>query len=171
MYLLPAGYPWSMASVRQAIPTLSDAEAHAWFGFLLAHAALARQVDADLLDAHRLTASAHEVLYRLVRAPDGQLSVSALAENVVISPSRVSRVVDDLVGRGLIERRTCKSDARISYATITDEGRREAAEVEETFHAALRRRFLSRLDDEDVERLAAIWEKLGFGAPPACETA
>jgi DNA-binding MarR family transcriptional regulator len=90
---------------------------------------------------------------------------------VVISPSRVSRVVDDLVGRGLVERRTCKSDARISYATITDEGRREAAEVEETFHAALRRRFLDRLDAADVERLAAIWEKLGFAAPPACDTA
>jgi len=157
--------------VRQTTPTLTDAEAHAWFGFLLAHAALARQVDSDLLAAHRLTASAHEVLYRLVRASDGQLSVTALADNVVISPSRVSRVVDDLVGQGLVERRACQSDARISYATITEEGRRRAAEVEETFHAALHRRFLDRLDGEDVKQLAAIWEKLGFFAPPACETA
>jgi DNA-binding MarR family transcriptional regulator len=160
-----------MASVRHAIPTLSDAEAHAWFGFLLAHATLARQVDADLFSAHRLTASSHEVLYRLVRADNGQLSVTSLAENVVISPSRVSRVVDDLVREGLVERRPCEKDARISYATVTEEGRRRAAEVEETFHTALRRHFLERLGADDVARLAAIWEKLGFSAPPACETA
>jgi DNA-binding MarR family transcriptional regulator len=161
-----------MASpVSQAIPSLSDTEAHAWFGFLLAHATLARQVDADLLAAHRLTSSSHEVLYRLVRAPEGQLKVTELAENVVISPSRVSRVVDDLVGQGLVERRSCESDARISYATLTEEGRRRAAEVEQTFQVALRRRFLDRLDEKDIKRLAAIWEKLGFGAPPACDVA
>jgi DNA-binding MarR family transcriptional regulator len=159
-----------VASARQATPTLSDAEAHAWFGLLLAHGALARQVDADLLSAHRLTSSAHEVLYRLVRAPNGQLSVSAVAEIVVIGPSRVSRVVDDLVGQGLVERRRDGSDARVSYATVTDDGRRRAAEVEETFHAVLRRRFLDRLGAADVERLAAIWDKLGFASPPACDT-
>jgi DNA-binding MarR family transcriptional regulator len=131
-----------VASARQATPTLSDAEAHAWFGLLLAHGALARQVDA----------------------------VSALAEIVVIGPSRVSRVVDDLVGRGLVERRRDGSDARVSYATVTDDGRRRAAEVEETFHAVLRRRFLDRLDAAEVERLAAIWDKLGFASPPACDT-
>ena len=43
-----------VSPASQAIPSLSDTEAHAWFGFLLAHATLARQVDADLLAAHRL---------------------------------------------------------------------------------------------------------------------
>ena len=40
----------------------------------------------------------------------------------MLTRSGVTRLVDGLVGPGLIERVSCESDARVSYAQLTDAG-------------------------------------------------
>src|SRR5436190_689166 len=84
------------ATTTTALPRLSPDEADAWFGVLNAQAALVRGVDAELLAAHRLSCSSHEILYRLAHSEEGHLSIGELGAAVVISPSRVSRVVDGM---------------------------------------------------------------------------
>jgi DNA-binding MarR family transcriptional regulator len=143
----------------QASPLRGPA-GEAWFGLLHAHAALVRQVDAELARRQRLSISAFELLVRLSVAEDGVLSVSDLARQVVISPSRVSRVVDDLRRDGYVERRACESDARISYVAITDAGRDLLADASSTFDDAISRHFLEPLTEDEVVQLARIWEKL-----------
>jgi DNA-binding MarR family transcriptional regulator len=139
---------------------LTEVQREAWLGLLYAHSALIRQVDAELLAAHRLPLSAHEILFRLRAAEEGHLSISELAGSVVVSPSRVSRLVDELAARGLVERRACDTDARITHVVITDEGTSFVGDADATLHAAVRRNFVDRLSGTDVERLAAIWRKL-----------
>ena len=46
-------------------PDLTERQLEAWLGLLYAHSALIKQVDAELLAAHRLPLSAHEILFRL----------------------------------------------------------------------------------------------------------
>ena len=133
----------------------------AWFGLLHAYASLVRKVDGELAAQHRLSLSAFELLVRLSSAPqEGSLSVTELARQVVISPSRVSRVVDELGRGGYVERRACSTDARVSYVAITEAGRDLLADASSTFDDAIRRHFLEPLDNAEVAQLGSIWEKL-----------
>jgi DNA-binding MarR family transcriptional regulator len=154
----------SPAEIAAQCPTdspLNGPGGEAWFGLLHTYAALVRKVDAELAAQHRLSLSAFELLVRLSSAPqDGSLSVTELARQVVISPSRVSRVVDELGRGGYVERRACSTDARVSYVAITEAGRDLLADASSTFDDAIRRHFLEPLDDAEVAQLGAIWEKL-----------
>src|SRR5947209_3067717 len=76
-----------MATATAQTPRLSPDEADAWFGVLNAQTALVRSVDAELLAAHRLSCSSHEVLYRLAHADEGHLSIGALGAEVGVGPS------------------------------------------------------------------------------------
>jgi DNA-binding MarR family transcriptional regulator len=144
-------------------PGLTERQLEAWLGLLYAHSALIRQVDAELLAAHRLPLSAHEILFRLRSSDGGNLSISELAGSVLVSPSRVSRLVDELGTRGLVERQACPTDARVTHVVITAEGRSFIDDADATLHSAVRRNFVDRLSAADVERLAAIWRKLNDG--------
>ena len=149
-----------------APPRLSADETDAWFGVLNAQTTLVRAVDAELLAAHRLSCSSHEVLSRLAHADEGHLSIGELGAAVVISPSRVSRVVDGMTALGLVERVACDTDARVSHVVITDTGRAALPEIDETFQRAVREHFLDRLTPTQVRQLAAIMRRLG--TPVAC---
>jgi DNA-binding MarR family transcriptional regulator len=154
----------SPAEIAAQCPTdspLNGPGGEAWFGLLHTYAALVRKIDGELAAQHRLSLSAFELLVRLSSAPqDGSLSVTELARQVVISPSRVSRVVDELGRGGYVERRACSTDARVSYVAITEAGRDLLADASSTFDDAIRRHFLEPLDDAEVAQLGAIWEKL-----------
>ena len=155
-----------MASAAQRTshpPELTERQLEAWLGLLYAHTALIKQVDAELLAAHRLPLSAHEILFRLRDADEGHLSISELAGSVIVSPSRVSRLVDELAARGLVERRACDTDARVTHVVITDEGTSFIGDADATLHAAVREHFVDRLSRADVDRLVAIWRKINDG--------
>ena len=149
------------ATTATAPPRLSTDETDAWFGVLNAQTSLVRAVDAELLAAHRLSCSSHEVLYRLAHSDEGHLSIGELGAAVVISPSRVSRVVDGMTTLGLVERVACDTDARVSHVVITDAGRATLPKIDQTFQNAVREHFLDRLTPTQVHQLAAIMRRLG----------
>src|SRR5436190_18798636 len=83
---------------------LSPEKRSAWVGFLRAHAIVTKALDADLIANFGLQLSGFEVLSRLEDAEDDRMRISDLAEGVLLSQSRISRLVTELVGKGLIER-------------------------------------------------------------------
>jgi DNA-binding MarR family transcriptional regulator len=135
-------------------------ELAAWRGFLRAHGALTRALDAELVEAHDLPLTSYEVLLHLYDAPEGQMRMSELAEAVLLSRSGLTRLADRLELAGLIERRDCPSDARGLLAVITDEGRRLFRRAGRTHVEGVRRRFLDRLTSEEQRSLADVWERL-----------
>jgi DNA-binding MarR family transcriptional regulator len=64
-----------------------------------------------------------EVCLRLARSPEGLLRMSDLAAQTALTSSGITRVVDRLVERGLVSRRSCATDRRTTYAVISDSGR------------------------------------------------
>ncbi len=88
------------------------------------------------------------------------LRMSELAEAVLLTRSGLTRLVDRLERRGLVERRKCPSDARGFLAVLTDEGLRRFEEARPTHLAGVRRLFLDLLEPEELERLAAIWDRV-----------
>src|SRR5579862_8402969 len=103
-------------------PQWSRSYADAWIGLLATHRRLTRELDAELEAAHGLTLSGLELLARLASAPDRRLRLSLLAGACGLSLSRVSRIVDALEERSLVERRQCEADARAINAQLTAPG-------------------------------------------------
>jgi DNA-binding MarR family transcriptional regulator len=135
--------------------------AEALFGLLHVHATVVRAIDDALDEAHDTGLSGYELLVRLARLhPDGA-SVRYLSDQVVVSPSRVSRVAEEFVGRGLLERAASPHDGRLSLVRLTAAGREELAAMEATFAAALTTHFLNLVSPEQVLTLGAIAHQLG----------
>lgn len=149
-----------MAS-RATPPTqLTERELGAWRGFLRAHAALIRELDSELEHEHGLPLTSYEVLLFLSDAPGRRLRMSELADSVLLSRSGVTRLVDRLEAAGLLTRESCPSDARGSFAVLTDAGAQALRRARATHLAGVRRRFLDRLSAADQERLGEIWDDL-----------
>src|SRR6266511_3428068 len=98
---------------------LEGTELDAWRRFLRAHSAITRQLDADLIASHDLTLNDYEVLLHLSQAEHRRLRMSELADRVLLTRSGVTRLVDGLVRSGWVERVSCPSDARGSFAAVT----------------------------------------------------
>jgi DNA-binding MarR family transcriptional regulator len=145
-------------------PTYADA----WIGLLQTHRHLTRELDTKLEASYGLTLSGLELLARLAAAPEHWLRLSILAGQTGLSLSRVSRIVDALEQRGLIERRGCPSDARATTAHLTGAGATLLDTAEGTHIAFVQERFFDHLSCEEIETLAEIFARFAPGAAKAC---
>ncbi len=143
-----------------ATALLDGAALEAWRSYLQSHASILRELDAELLGEHDLTTRDYEVLLYLAQADDRRLPMSALAERTMLTRSGITRLVDGLVTRGLIERVSCPNDARVSYARLTDFGYEKLRQAGRTHIASIRRLFLENFSPEEVELLASLLGRL-----------
>lgn len=147
---------------------LTERELRAWKGLLRAHALLTKELDAELERGHDISLSSYEVLLHLVRAADGRMRMSELADSVILSRSGLTRLADRLEREGLIQRCACASDARGFHACITDAGRERFAAAQQTHLEGVRRLFIAHLEPAQQDVLAEVWERV---APPAADGA
>jgi len=94
----------------------------AWRALLLAHNRAVRAIEADLDATDAIPLGWYDVLLELQAEPDG-LRMQDLGDRAVLSRTRVSRLVDELEARGLVERRPDPTDGRATLAAITPAGR------------------------------------------------
>jgi DNA-binding MarR family transcriptional regulator len=146
----------------------SARHAEAWIGLLETHKRLTRALDAELEAEHGLTLSSLEVLSRLAAAEHRSLRLSALADACGLSLSRISRIVDALEARQLVERRTVESDARAVEGCLTDAGVALVRRAQATHFASVRRRFFDHLGEDEITALGAIFARLSPGEAEAC---
>jgi DNA-binding MarR family transcriptional regulator len=145
---------------RSAVTEWPPAYAAAWGGLLDAHKHLTRALEAELEASHGLTLSALEVLGRLSTSEDGHLRLSALAQATGLSLSRVSRLVDLLEHRSLVQRRRCPGDARAVEAHLTEDGGALVASAQAAHAASVQARIFDLLAPDEAEILAALLGRL-----------
>jgi DNA-binding MarR family transcriptional regulator len=144
-------------------------ELGAWKSFLRAHAAVTRELSAELVSAHGLTINDYEVLFWLSRAaPEGVKRVE-LAQQVLLTPSGITRLLAGLERSGYVERANCATDARVSYARLTDEGRTKLREAAETHLAGIQRVYLERFSESEQATLADLLGRLVQENGESCE--
>ena len=78
-----------------------------------------------------------DLLMRLEEAPEQRLRMADVSRSLLLSKSGVTRLVDRVVERGLVERAACPSDRRVVYAGLTDEGRRAVVAAAPLFVAGI----------------------------------
>jgi DNA-binding MarR family transcriptional regulator len=129
-------------------------------GFLRAHASLTRQLSARLEAAHGLTLNDYDVLVQLAYAPDRQLRRVDLARSVLLSPSGITRLLDGLEREGWVEKGLCPSDARVTYAVLTETGLAKFKAVRITHLADVESVFGSRFNAEELVTLSSLLGRL-----------
>jgi DNA-binding MarR family transcriptional regulator len=112
-----------------------------WAALLKVHAALVPMLDHELERAHRLPLSWYDVLLELNAAPGRRLTMTDLGDRVVLSRTRVSRIVDALAEAGLVAREANPEDRRSAFALITSDGRRRLRAAAPTYLAGIERHF------------------------------
>jgi DNA-binding MarR family transcriptional regulator len=136
----------------------------AWRGLLVAHSRLVPAVEGDLRAAGQVPLSWYDVLLELNAAPGRRLRMSELGQRVVLSRTRVSRVVDELVAVGLAERQPDENDGRSSFAVLTARGKEALRRAWPVYREAIHRHLGARLTTEECRELAALLGHASAGA-------
>jgi DNA-binding MarR family transcriptional regulator len=154
-----------MAPVNPSQPSHSGArlitreQQNAWYALLFARASVTDRIDRVLEEQHRLSFSAVEILCRL--HDEQPQSLRSLADQLVsVSPTRASRLVQELVDAGYLQRGADQGDGRKSLISLTPAGRRFSEKVARTFEDAVLRYFIAPLDDQDIAAVTRVWDKL-----------
>jgi DNA-binding MarR family transcriptional regulator len=130
-----------------------------WVNFLRAHAAVLKQANADLQE-HGLTLNDYEVLLHLARADDRQLRRVDLAERVLLTPSGITRLLNGLEQAGYVDRAQCETDARVTYAVLTDAGYEKLRAAAPTHVESIHAVFAGRFSEDELETLAELLGRL-----------
>jgi DNA-binding MarR family transcriptional regulator len=150
------------------VEKINRLQTESWVSFLRAHSAITRQLNADLLNEHGLTLNDYEVLLCLAGEPEGMMRRVDLAETVILTASGITRLLDGLERAGLVEKASCASDARVSYAKLTDAGRVKIHQAAATHLAGVGELFLERFSEAERETLAELLGRLPHTGSKSC---
>jgi DNA-binding MarR family transcriptional regulator len=131
-----------------------------WIAFLRSHAAITRELSAQLQQEHGLTLNDYEVLLHLSHVDGGRLRRVDLAERVLLTASGITRLLEGLERSGYVCKETCASDARVSYAKLTDAGAAKLREAAVTHLRGIDELFLGRYSGSELATLAELLSRL-----------
>jgi DNA-binding MarR family transcriptional regulator len=154
--------------MTQQLKTQAHPATDAFGSLISAHAVLVRELSAALVARHGLTVNDYGTLLLLNRAGEEGMRRIDLANALNLSPSGITRLLDRLEDQGLVGKGACKSDARVSYAMLTDAGLDKLREASPGHIEDIERRLGAVLSEEEMKTLAELLGRLG-DAEESCE--
>ena len=153
-------------SARSAWLARPAADREAWNAFRKAAGSVLAQVDAALQQHLKVGYTDVDALLHLASADEQCLRMAPLARAVSRSPSALTRLVDRLEERSLVERRR-NAPTEVSVE-VTGHGLALLDEAAPLILAEVDERFWSRLTPEERDTLTAICRKLLEPDFPSC---
>ncbi|WP_235079421.1 MarR family winged helix-turn-helix transcriptional regulator [Amycolatopsis orientalis] len=135
----------------------------AWRAMLLAHSAALRAIETDVQRGGTVPLTWYDVLLELNAAGKKGLRMAEVADRVVLSRTRVSRLVDEMVRAGLVTKRPEPDDRRVSWAVITDEGVRALRKTAPVYLKSIERHFSAHISDEEAAVLGKALQRVAEG--------
>lgn len=133
---------------------LSDEEQRSWRAYLHGSRLLEVALDADL-SGHGVSLPEYEILSMLSEADGGRMRMSALADLVVQSRSRVTHTASRLETRGLVTREPSPEDGRGVELVLTGEGMDAITALARVHVESVRGHFVDLLSPERFAALGA----------------
>ena len=130
----------------------------AWRAVLLAQDRVVRAIERDLAGAGLIPLTWYDVLLELGAAPG--LRMQDLGARVVLSRTRVSRLVTELEGEGLVERRQDPADGRATLATITRAGRAALRRAAPVYLAGIDEHFNRHLTEAERRTIVRVLQRV-----------
>jgi DNA-binding MarR family transcriptional regulator len=118
---------------------------------------------ADLLRGHDLTQAQYNVLRILRGAGESGLNASEIAGRMISRDPDVTRLVDRLEKRGLVDRWRCSEDRRVVWTRISPTGLDLINPIDAPLNE-LHRRLLSHLSQQKLQTLIELLEEARDGA-------
>ncbi|AKU17988.1 MarR family winged helix-turn-helix transcriptional regulator [Luteipulveratus mongoliensis] len=146
---------------------LSPQEQLAWRAYLRASRQLEVALDRDL-QVHGLSLAEYEIISMVSEAPERRLRMSALADMVVQSRSRMTHTAKRLEARGWVERVPVLDDRRGVDLVLTDEGWEALDKASRVHIEGVREHLVSALSPEEFMALGEAMRRVseGLGTPP-----
>lgn len=130
----------------------------AWEALLEAHAVLLREFLAENLWGE-ISMREYDVLYTLAKS-GRPVRIGDLQDHVLLSQPALSRMVDRLVGRDLIQRTPDPSDARGVLVTLSDAGREIQQAVGRRHARHVAAAMTERLEVDELAQLEELGRRL-----------
>jgi DNA-binding MarR family transcriptional regulator len=152
---------------------LDDDEMRFWRSFIVTATLLESRLNRELVEAHGISHSDYTILVVLSETPGQQLRMSALAEVIASSKSRLSHQVARMERAGLIQRQECDSDGRGVLAVMLPKGRAVLEAAAPTHVRGVREHVISRLSADEQRTFAVALERVltGLSGAEAAATA
>jgi DNA-binding MarR family transcriptional regulator len=130
----------------------------AWESLLTVHATFMKSFAAEPIWGE-VSMKEYDVLYALTKA-DGPVRLTDLHRRVLLSQPALSRMVDRLVARGLVERCEDAGDRRVVRLALTEAGRSRQREVGAAHARDVTIAMTQTVSDSDLEDLLRITRAL-----------
>lgn len=150
-----------MTHTAASVRWLSESDQRVWRQYLRATLEISEALDRDLVRSHDLSLNEYEVMVVLSESRDHTVRMSALADELVNSRSRLTHTVRRMESRGLVRREACASDGRGVNCILTPEGYRALVEAAPDHVDSVRRNIFDNLTTAEVRQLGEILAKLG----------
>jgi len=148
------------------MPSQPNLANDAWEALLTAHAVVMKQFAAEDIWAD-VSMREYDVLYTLSKCPE-PVRLTELNRHVLLSQPALSRLVDRLAERGLVERCADPADGRGVRLSLTEAGRALQRAIGRRHARGVARAMTAALNHAELAQLEAICRKLA--GLPATET-
>lgn len=103
-------------------PWLTPRQQRVWRAWMSLRSSLPNALNRQLAAASGLSLSDYETMVCLSEADESTLRVSDLAAVLGWERSRLSHQLRRMHARGLLDRRACPTDGRVTFVTLTEKG-------------------------------------------------
>jgi len=110
-----------------------------------------------------------DLLVRLMRAPRTRLKGVEIAREMLINPSRTTRLVDRAEAAGLVSREAHPDDRRAQQIVLTSEGERVALLFAPFLLETLDRAIFDTFTSDELDTLVELLERLRDAATDVAE--
>jgi DNA-binding MarR family transcriptional regulator len=131
----------------------------AWTRLVRAYALTMRSLSSELQETHGLTISDFEALLVLAQAEGGRLKRVELARDLLLTPSGITRLLRGLEDAGFVERASCDTDLRVTYAQLTDAGREKLHAAAAAHRAQICELLEGHFERDELDSIAEILGK------------
>ena len=131
-----------------------------WRSFLEAHSTVVKHLERRMHEQHGLPLAWWDVLIQLADGPEGRLRMGELAESVLLTRSGITRLVDRMIGEGLVEREPCPGDRRGYFAVITQKGKDTIEKIGPDHSKDAWEVFLGHITQEEAELLEQVFNRV-----------
>lgn len=139
---------------------LDATEERAWRAYRRMFTLLESQLSRELAEKTGLSNADYTVLSNLVEVEDRRWRITALADYMQWSQSRLSHQLSRMEERGLVRREPAVGDARGANVVLTNTGLRAIAKATPTHLSGVRRHMIDLLTREQLQALGDIGERV-----------
>ena len=115
--------------------------------------------DKNIYEIHRFGLPFAEIKCLMLFNGERYLTVKEISQRLDVAKSRVTKLVDSLMDKGLLERINDPKDARIKLISATSAGQKKLEEID-LFHKDIHEKIILQFEQEERKNMLSFFERL-----------